>query len=244
MDGTGDDAPAASSSPSAKVSAGNCPNCQDPFAADDVFCENCGYDFATGTLPDQAHDQPNAAAPPAAAETPVAAAAAASATPPTSAATAGAAEGTTVETPVAAEANPSSEADESAAGTLTAVVGVDRSYFDEIVGGADLDFPDPEPTPVRVPLSGAKILVGRLNESRGVFPELDVKKLTQDPAVSTRHAMLQRTDDGTWTITDLGSTNGTLLDEKPSPIAPGTPIPVDAGTSIYVGAFTRITLEA
>ena len=30
-----------------------CPNCAEPHAAGDVFCENCGYDFLTGTLPDE-----------------------------------------------------------------------------------------------------------------------------------------------------------------------------------------------
>lgn len=28
-----------------------CPNCDQAHAADDVFCENCGYDFLTGTMP-------------------------------------------------------------------------------------------------------------------------------------------------------------------------------------------------
>ncbi len=28
-----------------------CPNCATPHGPDDVFCENCGYDFLTGSLP-------------------------------------------------------------------------------------------------------------------------------------------------------------------------------------------------
>lgn len=36
-----------------------CPNCGEIIAAGDVFCENCGYDLLTGTLP----DEPEAAAP-------------------------------------------------------------------------------------------------------------------------------------------------------------------------------------
>lgn len=30
-----------------------CSNCGDTYAAGDVFCENCGYDFLSGTLPEE-----------------------------------------------------------------------------------------------------------------------------------------------------------------------------------------------
>ncbi len=30
-----------------------CPNCSASYVEGDVFCENCGYDFLTGTLPDE-----------------------------------------------------------------------------------------------------------------------------------------------------------------------------------------------
>ena len=36
-----------------KEAAGTCPNCGASHAVGDVFCENCGYDFLTGTLPDE-----------------------------------------------------------------------------------------------------------------------------------------------------------------------------------------------
>jgi hypothetical protein len=52
-------APAAPSAPPAAVPAGlpaagppkTCPNCQAANTADALFCEDCGYDFATGQLP-------------------------------------------------------------------------------------------------------------------------------------------------------------------------------------------------
>lgn len=225
--------PSAASPSSAPKSAGNCPNCADPFATDDVFCENCGYDFATGTLPTEDPDPASSPAPVAAASPPITPAPDAPEAPATPTP-----DGSASATPEAEEP-PASTPSET-----VAVVSVDRTYFDEIVGGADLDFPNPAPDPVRIPLTGSKVLIGRHNEGRGVYPELDVKKLTGDPAVSTRHAMLQRSETGAWTITDLRSTNGTLLDEETTAIEADTAVVITMGTMIYVGAFTRITLEA
>jgi hypothetical protein len=37
--------------PAPAASPTTCPNCQSPSGPDDKFCEVCGYDFATGTLP-------------------------------------------------------------------------------------------------------------------------------------------------------------------------------------------------
>ncbi|MFT7474992.1 MAG: hypothetical protein ACI81L_001924 [Verrucomicrobiales bacterium] len=31
----------------------SCPNCDESHEIDDIFCENCGYDFLSGTLPDE-----------------------------------------------------------------------------------------------------------------------------------------------------------------------------------------------
>jgi hypothetical protein len=53
---------------------------------------------------------------------------------------------------------------------------------------------------------------------------------------------LRRTDKG-WTITDLGSTNGTRVDVAGEPIEPGTPVALAPGASVFVGAWTRITIE-
>ncbi|TDO68171.1 double zinc ribbon protein [Kribbella sp. VKM Ac-2571] len=37
--------------PSSTPEGQACPNCSEPAAADALFCENCGYDFTTGTMP-------------------------------------------------------------------------------------------------------------------------------------------------------------------------------------------------
>jgi len=132
--------------------------------------------------------------------------------------------------------------DPAAGGALIAVVSCDRDYFDSIVGSAGLEYPDPEPEPTSIPLTGGKILIGRHNQARGVYPEIDIDGSTGDPAASTRHAMLREGSGGAWTLTDLDSTNGTMLNDATSPLAPGTEVLVTAGSVIYIGAYTRITL--
>jgi len=221
----------------AAVSGGACLNCSTPFGVEDVFCESCGYDFATGTLPG-ADPVPESKPAPVAA-TPVA---------PQPAGSAGPSEATAREA-LGAEANdPESSASESApltpGGALVAIVSCDREHFDTIVGSAGLEYPDPEPAPTSIALGGGKVLIGRHNQSRGVYPEIDIDASTGDPAASTRHAMLREISRGVWTLTDLNSTNGTMLDDATSPLAPGTAVPVTAGSVIYVGAFTRITLAS
>jgi hypothetical protein len=62
--------PAAAAVPAPAVAAPGpatqtCPNCSDAAAVDALFCENCGYDFTTGTMPRPASslDLPAAGAP-------------------------------------------------------------------------------------------------------------------------------------------------------------------------------------
>lgn len=178
-----------------------CSNCNEPHGPDDVFCENCGFDFGSQTLPDPS---PNPGAAPGVV--------------PTSGAV---------------------------AVPTVAVVTVDRAYYDAMIGDNDLAFPDPMPAEVEVPLVGAKALIGRSSQSRGIFPEIDIAEITADPAASSRHAMLEHDDDGNWTIDDLGSTNGTLVGAvEGDAIMPGVQVPLPPGTAVYLGAWTRIEIVA
>jgi hypothetical protein len=124
-----------------------------------------------------------------------------------------------------------------------AVVRADRSFYDAHSAGSGLDFPDPLPAPLVIPLTGDEITIGRRSQSRGVNPQIDLSGDNEDAAVSHKHAVLRRTETG-WTVTDLGSTNGTRVDLAQDPITPGTAVPLPAGASIYIGAWTRITLES
>ncbi len=127
-----------------------------------------------------------------------------------------------------------------AATRTTIEVRVDRQYFDTYVDAGALAFPDPVPAPVLLPVTKDELLVGRRSESRAVFPDIDAQQLTADPAVSHAHALLRRDANGSWSVTDQGSTNGTRIDAAPELLVPGRAHPLPAGTVIHVGAWTTI----
>jgi len=72
----------------------------------------------------------------------------------------------------------------------------------------------------RIPLGSEAVTIGRASESTLVI---------RDDYTSTRHAVLELRR-GTWQITDLDSTNGTLVGGEritsPTAIVPGTPITI------------------
>jgi pSer/pThr/pTyr-binding forkhead associated (FHA) protein len=60
--------------------------------------------------------------------------------------------------------------------------------------------------------------------------------------VSRRHAVLVRTVDDGYDVVDLGSTNGTFVNDADEPLAPNDPAPLAAGDELHVGAWTTIRL--
>ena len=48
----------------------------------------------------------------------------------------------------------------------------------------------------------------------------------------------------TFVLVDLGSTNGTTINDDPAPIPEGQPVPVHDGDRIHLGAWTTITIVA
>lgn len=165
-----------------------CSNCGEPHGPDDVFCENCGFDFLTGSLP----------------------------------------------TP---EPSITSSAPPTEAPNAMVRITADADYHERMDADGVLEFPDPPPPAREVPLTGELVLIGRSRPSRGLFPDID---LSSDPAVSSRHAMLARRGDGSWTLTDVGSTNGTYLGDSTVALEPDVAVPVSDGTDIHVGAWTRL----
>jgi hypothetical protein len=130
----------------------------------------------------------------------------------------------------------------------TAVAVADRAYFDSIVnkGGPDadaIDFPAYCPER-RFPLVSSQIRIGRRSASRGITPEVDLTGPPQDPGVSHLHALLIAQSDGSWALVDLGSTNGTLINDATEPVERNVLIPLREGDRIHLGAWTTITLHA
>jgi pSer/pThr/pTyr-binding forkhead associated (FHA) protein len=74
-----------------------------------------------------------------------------------------------------------------------------------------------------------------------VEPEIDLGIHPVDRGVSTQHAVL-RIRDSALTVTDLGSTNGTSLNDSEQFLPSGEETPLKDGDRIHVGAFTTITI--
>ena len=108
------------------------------------------------------------------------------------------------EAPAPAEAPPPAPAPTPApTSAWTATLSVDPALQDPA---------SPQPPedlgPFTFPLTAAVSLIGRRSEPRAIFPEIPVQ---HDDAVSHRHALLQLAPDGTLSVRDIGSSNGTSL---------------------------------
>jgi hypothetical protein len=84
------------------------------------------------------------------------------------------------------------------------------------------------------PLDLQKMLVGRSNTKH--HPEIPV----DDEGVSGRHAQVEFTPSGP-TLTDIGSTNGTVVDGAEA--TPGLPVRLKDGSIATIGRWTRITVK-
>ncbi|HEX4725050.1 MAG TPA: FHA domain-containing protein [Pseudonocardiaceae bacterium] len=129
-----------------------------------------------------------------------------------------------------------------------AVVSADRAHFDAVQqqdgpDAADIAFPAYCPER-RFSLTGTQIRIGRRSRSRGLEPEIDLTGPPADPGVSHLHAVLLAQPDGTWSLVDPGSTNGTTINDTMDPVTNDVPIPLRDGDRIHVGAWTTITVHA
>ncbi|MBO3739061.1 FHA domain-containing protein [Actinoplanes flavus] len=168
--------------------AGDCPQCRAPRGPG-RFCEDCGYDYTTGRVPQLG--TPTPAAP---------------------------------------------------AGEWTATVFADPDYFaDNDIEGVEFPAGAPRRT---VRLAPPQVRIGRHSSSKGTTPEIDLAQAPADPGASHNHALLTFSVDGTWLVSDLGSTNGTYLNEEARPLDPGQTRALKDGDRVHVGAWTTITLHA
>ncbi len=213
------ESPAAPTGPKAAgfdvaTTAGTCPNCNGVKDGFSIFCEDCGYDFVTGIVsPDRAG---------AVGESVGSSGSSASSSTVPSVST----------SPGATVINQ--------AGSRMIVVATDRAQFDR-VGDATVVFPVGVADRV-AELNADRALIGRKSTSRNIHPEVDLSLTPEDVAVSRQHAEIVRAADGTFTVTDLGSSNGTFLNGSAAAMSPNTPMPLANGDSISVGAWTTLTL--
>ncbi len=185
-----------------------CSNCGEDFGPGDMFCEACGFEPVSGSVPDGL-DQPVQPNP------------------------GGNGESASPDSPDLGQTVP----------TIALLIGVDTDYFATAVTEGEIELPDPVAAEVTIDIPGHEIHIGRTSETRAIHPDLDVAEVTGDPAVSSRHAVLALAESGGYTITDVGSTNGTFVGSIESePLYAGVVTPVEAGTPIFVGAWTRITI--
>jgi hypothetical protein len=121
-----------------------------------------------------------------------------------------------------------------------AVASADREQFDRIAP-ASLEFPA-DYGERHFPLAGAAVSIGRTHSPDNA-PDINLAGAPEDPAVSHRHAVLELQPDGSYKLRDLGSTNGTTLNDDPSPISGDVGAPVADGDRIHIGAWTTITVR-
>jgi hypothetical protein len=135
---------------------------------------------------------------------------------------------------------PAPSAAHAATTGWVAIVTADREYY-ERTDASEIKFPADCPER-RVPLTAEQATIGRRSGSRRITPDIDLAGPPEDAGVSHEHATLTRDPDGTWLLTDRGSTNGTFHNDNETPISPGEPIALGDGDCIHVGAWTTIKL--
>ncbi len=85
----------------------------------------------------------------------------------------------------------------------------------------------------------ANNLIGRNSQARAIEPEI---ALDFDNAVSHRHALLNLQSDGSLTLRDINSSNGTKLNGVE--LKPMVDVPLKEGDEFTLGHWTRITVKA
>jgi len=240
-----------------------CPHCSATNPADALFCEACGYDYTTGTMPrpiepptfpgPSSLDLPD---PDSAAAAPDTGGDDAAGDADPGAAADGPGEPDASESEDAADAGETADADPGAAPSMAAFstspaplldtpwvaeIWIDPDWYAD-QGSADR-LPSPG-LPTVVVIRHTSNLIGRLSRSRGIVPELDI---SGDPGVSRRHAQLT-TDGSRWFVEDLGSANGTFVGTATAglptdPLGSGERREIRPDEQLYLGAWTRIVIR-
>lgn len=212
-----------------------CPHCDAAAAPGALFCENCGYDFTTGTAPRSAAAGPGVSAPGPTANAPE------PPEPPAASDSMAAPEQASAAAPALAEAPQLVAPPVPGPDSWVAEIWVDPDWY----AAQKPEDPMPSPgAPRVVPLRERTVLVGRPSASRGIRPQVDAGT---DTGVSRRHCQL--TGDGhRWLVEDLDSANGTYTspagDPLPrQPLTPGERHELTEGERVFIGGWTRIVVR-
>lgn len=120
-------------------------------------------------------------------------------------------------------------------------VSADQDYY--LRAGSGLPLPINRIASVLV-FETDEITVGRRSESRNIHPDVDLSGELADPGASHAHATIRRdTASGVFTIVDLGSTNGTTINDHDQPIERDQPFRLSASDRVYVGAWTALDIR-
>jgi hypothetical protein len=125
-----------------------------------------------------------------------------------------------------------------------AVVSANRAYYDSVQatnrpGASGISFPVHCPQR-RFRLAGAEVRVGRLSAHSDIDPEIDLAGPPSDPGVSRLHAVLLAAAEGSRSVVDPGSANGTLVNGTEIPRR--EIVPLRDGDRIHLGAWTELRI--
>jgi hypothetical protein len=124
-----------------------------------------------------------------------------------------------------------------------AIATADRAQFERLAIEG-ITFPDDAPER-RFVLDSDQLVIGRSRADRNeARPEIDLAGPGEDPGISRLHAVLERQPDGSYAVRDLGSTNGTTVNDDPVPGSDGAAAQLADGDRIRLGAWTTITVRS
>jgi pSer/pThr/pTyr-binding forkhead associated (FHA) protein len=75
------------------------------------------------------------------------------------------------------------------------------------------------PTGDEIPLFGQRLVVGRFDPETGPV-DIDLSESAESGHISRQHGELSREPDGSWTVRDLGSTNGVFVKSADASFGP------------------------
>ena len=205
-------APGAGSTPGAEGQP--CPHCSTLNAAEALFCENCGYDFTTGTMP-RLQPAPDAGSSPSDAANPG---------------------------PAYAQSG-SAVTSEVASGQFdwVAEVWIDPGWYEAQESPDPMPSPG---LPDVVPLRGSSLLVGRTSRTRNIHPEIaceadsGVSRRQAQLTTDGHRWWVEDLDSSNGTF--VAPASGALPED---PIPVGVKRELAADDRVYLGAWTRLVIR-